>query len=126
MTKYTNMSPKILVIGDLIIDQYLWGSCDRVSPEAPVPIIKINEESSILGGAGNVVNNLKKLGAEVDVISVIGDCKNSNELINLLKDIEVNTKYSLSPRYYFVVRRVSVLKLKTPHTTLHNLNIPPR
>ena len=72
MTKYTNMSPKILVIGDLMIDQYLWGSCDRVSPEAPVPIIKINEESSILGGAGNVVNNLKKFGAKVDIISIIG------------------------------------------------------
>jgi len=93
MTKYTNMSPKILVIGDLMIDQYLWGSCDRVSPEAPVPIIKINEESSILGGAGNVVNNLKKFGAKVDIISIIGSCEISNELKKLLSKINVGTSF---------------------------------
>jgi len=98
MITLKNKSPKILVIGDLIIDQYLWGSCERISPEAPVQIIKIDRESSVLGGAGNVVNNLKKLGAEVDIISVIGDCKNSNELINLLKDIEVDTKYLVSQK----------------------------
>ena len=65
MINFTNKSPKILVIGDLMIDQYLWGSCERVSPEAPVPIINVTQDSEVLGGAGNVVNNLKKLGADV-------------------------------------------------------------
>ena len=51
-------TPKILVIGDIMIDEYLWGECSRISPEAPIPLINIKEESSSLGGAGNVINNL--------------------------------------------------------------------
>ena len=78
MINLKKKKPKILVIGDLMIDQYLWGSCNRISPEAPVQIVSIEEESNLLGGAGNVVNNLKTLGAEVDILSIIGDCKNSN------------------------------------------------
>ena len=93
MINLQNKSPKLLVIGDLMIDQYLWGSCERISPEAPVQVINVDRESTVLGGAGNVVNNLKKLGAKVDVISVVGNCEISNELISLLSDIEVDTKY---------------------------------
>jgi D-beta-D-heptose 7-phosphate kinase / D-beta-D-heptose 1-phosphate adenosyltransferase len=91
MINILNSSPNILVIGDLMIDEYLWGSCDRISPEAPVQIINIESKNSVLGGAGNVVNNLKKLGANVDIISIIGDCKISMEIKNLFKDIEVAT-----------------------------------
>ena len=76
MIKLQGKSPKILVIGDLMIDHYLWGSSERISPESPVPIVNIDNESLLLGGAGNVINNLKSLGAKIDVISVIGDCKN--------------------------------------------------
>ena len=87
MIDLLNKVPKILVIGDLMIDQYLWGSCDRISPEAPVQVVNVERETLVLGGAGNVVNNLKALGAQVDVISVIGECEAANELKNLLKDI---------------------------------------
>ena len=73
-------SPKILVIGDLMIDHYLWGSCERISPEAPVQVIDVECESTVLGGAGNVVNNLKKLGAQVDIMSVVGSCEISSVL----------------------------------------------
>jgi D-beta-D-heptose 7-phosphate kinase/D-beta-D-heptose 1-phosphate adenosyltransferase len=66
-------SPKILVIGDLMIDHYLWGKCDRISPEAPVAVVDIEREESLMGGAGNVINNLLSLGAKVGVASVIGD-----------------------------------------------------
>ena len=86
-------SPKLLVIGDLMIDHYLWGSCERISPEAPVQVINVNNESTLLGGAGNVINNLKALGANVDVISIVGECDISDELKVLLDDIEVDTKY---------------------------------
>ena len=55
------IKPKILVVGDLMIDHYLWGSSDRISPEAPVPVINVHNESSVLGGAGNVINNLYSL-----------------------------------------------------------------
>ena len=63
MIKIPNKPPNILVIGDLIIDHYLWGTSKRISPEAPVPVINIKNESTVLGGAANVVNNLKSLGA---------------------------------------------------------------
>ncbi|NCB14137.1 MAG: bifunctional heptose 7-phosphate kinase/heptose 1-phosphate adenyltransferase, partial [Erysipelotrichia bacterium] len=83
--------PNILVIGDLMIDHYLWGSCDRISPEAPVQVVNVKKESSVLGGAGNVINNLFALGANVDVISVMGDDAVANELKSLLEKIEVSS-----------------------------------
>jgi D-beta-D-heptose 7-phosphate kinase / D-beta-D-heptose 1-phosphate adenosyltransferase len=81
----------ILVIGDLMIDHYLWGKCERISPEAPVQIVNIDKESSVLGGAGNVINNLRALGSNVDVISVIGNDMAAKELQFLLNDIDVNS-----------------------------------
>ena len=89
-------SPKILVIGDLMIDHYLWGSCERISPEAPVQVINVGDESMSLGGAGNVINNLNALGTQVDVISVIGNCETSGKLKALLANIKVNTKYLIT------------------------------
>lgn len=83
--------PNILVIGDLMIDHYLWGNCDRISPEAPVQVVNVKKESSVLGGAGNVINNLFALGSNVDVISVVGDDSVANELKALLENIEVDT-----------------------------------
>ncbi|MEA1892984.1 MAG: D-glycero-beta-D-manno-heptose-7-phosphate kinase [Campylobacterota bacterium] len=85
-------SPKILVIGDLMIDHYLWGSCDRISPEAPVQVVDISKETTVLGGAGNVINNLVALGAVVSVSGVIGDDANGEELKNMLNSIDVQSK----------------------------------
>jgi len=93
MIDLQNKSPKLLVIGDLIIDQYLWGNCERISPEAPVQVINVEKENTLLGGAGNVVHNLKALGAKVDVISVVSDNQTSDTLKGLLADIGVDTKY---------------------------------
>ena len=91
-------TPKILVVGDLMIDHYLWGSCERISPEAPVQVINVDNESTVLGGSGNVINNLKALGAQVDVISVIGGCEISDELKDLLNDINVNSEYLITQK----------------------------
>ena len=91
--KIRQSKPKILVIGDLMIDKYLWGRCERISPEAPVQIIDIYDEELILGGAGNVVQNLKALGSEVSIISAIGNCKHSNDLKKLLNRINVDTNF---------------------------------
>jgi D-beta-D-heptose 7-phosphate kinase / D-beta-D-heptose 1-phosphate adenosyltransferase len=98
MMSFQGNNPKILVIGDLMIDQYLWGSCDRISPEAPVQVITINNENIVLGGAGNVINNLHSLQAIVDVISVIGECEASKKLNILLSKINVNTKYLVTQK----------------------------
>ena len=87
-----NFRPKILVVGDLMIDHYIWGTCERISPESPVQIVDVTRETTLLGGAGNVINNLKALGAEVSVSSVIGDDNNGAELLNMLNEIDINTK----------------------------------
>jgi len=86
------VKPKILVVGDLMIDHYLWGSCERISPEAPVQVVDIAKETTVLGGAGNVINNLNTLGADVSVSSVIGDDDNGQELLGMLDTIGVNSQ----------------------------------
>ena len=96
MINLLGKAPKILVIGDLMVDHYLWGSSDRISPEAPVPVVSINNESRVLGGAGNVINNLKALNAKVDVMSVLGECGVSSELKLLLNEIEIDTQYLIT------------------------------
>ncbi|MVN22412.1 D-glycero-beta-D-manno-heptose-7-phosphate kinase [Mucilaginibacter arboris] len=78
--------PKILIIGDLMIDQYIWGDANRLSPEAPVPIVNVNKESNTLGGAGNVAQNLISFGAEVIVAGLIGDDQAGKELLAVLAD----------------------------------------
>lgn len=84
--------PNILVVGDLMIDHYLWGSCERISPEAPVQVVDIAKETTVLGGAGNVINNLNTLGATVSVSSVIGDDDIGDELIEMLNTIGVDSQ----------------------------------
>ena len=81
-----------------MIDHYLWGSCERISPEAPVQVVNVERESVVLGGAGNVVNNLKALGANVDVVSVVGGCEISDELKALLGDINVDSHYLITQK----------------------------
>jgi len=109
MINLQQKSPKLLVIGDLIIDHYLWGSCERISPEAPVQIVNVKNESLVLGGAGNVINNLKALGANVDVISVIGGCEVSDELKNLLKNIEVDSQYLITQEGYNTSKKSRII-----------------
>ncbi|MDP9080547.1 MAG: D-glycero-beta-D-manno-heptose-7-phosphate kinase [Bacteroidota bacterium] len=83
--------PSILVIGDLMIDHYIWGTASRLSPEAPVPIVNVKSESTTLGGAGNVVQNLVALGANVTVAGVIGNDATGNDLIKILQSEGVKT-----------------------------------
>ncbi len=80
-----NYQPNILVIGDLMIDHYLWGKCERISPEAPVQVVDVQKETTVLGGAGNVINNLISLGSKVCVLSVIGKDETANELKLMLQ-----------------------------------------
>ena len=82
--------PNIIVIGDLMIDHYLWGSCNRISPEAPVQVVDIKSETSVLGGAGNVISNLISLGTNVSVLSVIGDDQVGKDIKSLLEEQSVN------------------------------------
>ena len=92
MRKYSERHPAILVVGDLMIDHYLWGKTERISPEAPVPVIDVQEETEVLGGAGNVVNNLVSLGARVEVASVIGPDNHGVRLRKMLEELNVGTR----------------------------------
>ncbi|MCP4163995.1 MAG: bifunctional D-glycero-beta-D-manno-heptose-7-phosphate kinase/D-glycero-beta-D-manno-heptose 1-phosphate adenylyltransferase HldE [Deltaproteobacteria bacterium] len=80
---------KILIIGDIILDQYIWGDVSRISPEAPVPIVKVERNSNTLGGAGNVASNLSGLGCDVSIIGICGDDSSGLLLNKLLKEISV-------------------------------------
>lgn len=90
MDNMKEKKPTIAVIGDLMIDHYIWGKCERISPEAPVQVVNVQKESSVLGGAGNVIHNLRALKANVEVISVVGDDAVADELKKKLEDIYVN------------------------------------
>ena len=77
----------VLVVGDVVLDEYLWGSVDRLSPEAPVPVVHVNRESVVLGGAGNVVHNLAALGAGIEFITVIGDDDAGDKVAGLIANL---------------------------------------
>jgi len=79
-------SSRVLVIGDVMIDAYLSGKVDRISPEAPVPVVALKKRSNMLGGAANVALNVKALGAEAILCSVIGNDKQGDEMLNLMKN----------------------------------------
>ena len=82
----------VLVVGDLMIDEYIWGEVDRISPEAPVPVVVVQNEEYTLGGAGNVVNNLVALGAKVSVGGVIGTGRDGALLLEKLSAQGVDTE----------------------------------
>lgn len=81
---HNNTAPDILVIGDLMLDHYLFGSASRLSPEAPVPIVKADKESKIVGGAANVASNLIDLGAKVYLGGVVGNDTFAEDVKDLL------------------------------------------
>jgi D-beta-D-heptose 7-phosphate kinase/D-beta-D-heptose 1-phosphate adenosyltransferase len=81
---------RLLVLGDVMLDEYLWGDVDRVSPEAPVPVVHVQRESLALGGAGNVVRNIVAMGAECVVCAVVGNDRAGDRVIDLLKDLGVD------------------------------------
>ena len=98
------LSKKILVIGDLIIDHYINGSCDRISPEAPVQVLNVKSEHYSLGGAGNVFKNLESLGCQTGIISVSGQDEMGKIALQEIK--------KLQPFYF------SIVPDKTRRTTL--------
>jgi len=85
-------SAKVAVLGDIMLDRYFWGEVERISPEAPVPVVHVNRRSRRLGGAANVASNLAALGATAEVISVRGDDRQGREVVRMLE------RRGISPR----------------------------
>ena len=86
------VSPNILVLGDLMLDRYSWGTVDRISPEAPIPVLKLAREEERLGGAGNVAMNLKTLGCSVTVSGLIGKDSIGNQILEILANEGLDPK----------------------------------
>ena len=82
---------KLLVIGDLVLDQYIWGDVNRISPEAPVPVVEVQKETFRLGGAANVACNIASLSGQVEVVGLVGADENGEKLISLLQEQSVTT-----------------------------------
>jgi len=81
---------QVLVIGDLMLDEYLWGRVDRISPEAPVPVVAVERESHTLGGAGNVINNLSAMGAKVFAMGTVGRGPAGRNVLKKLEALSVD------------------------------------
>ncbi|RZJ81620.1 MAG: D-glycero-beta-D-manno-heptose-7-phosphate kinase [Flavobacterium sp.] len=86
-------APQILVIGDLMLDHYIFGSANRLSPEAPVPILNVKKETKIVGGAANVACNLISLGANVFLAGIVGNDNFGNEIIDILATQQIDTSH---------------------------------
>lgn len=84
-------SIKVLVVGDVMLDTYMWGHVDRISPEAPVPIVALKEKEFRIGGAGNVALNVAALGAQVSVLSIIGKDEEGVLLKKLFSENNIDT-----------------------------------
>jgi len=82
----------ILVVGDLILDEYIWGSVDRISPEAPVPVVWANKRTYVPGGAANVAGNINSLDGGVCLVGIIGKDKNKDILLSELKKRKISTQ----------------------------------
>jgi D-glycero-beta-D-manno-heptose-7-phosphate kinase len=91
----TFSSIRIGVVGDVMLDTYWWGNVERISPEAPVPVVTVDRKEYRIGGAGNVALNLASLGTPVSVFSVLGDDEDGQILTGLLNDKNIETKYLL-------------------------------
>ena len=81
---------KILIIGDLILDKYIWGKVNRISPEAPVPVVEVSNEEFLLGGAANVAHNIVSLGGHATVVGVAGKDTAGGDIVRMLEETGVH------------------------------------
>jgi rfaE bifunctional protein kinase chain/domain len=97
------------VIGDMMLDTYWWGNVERISPEAPVPVVTVDRKEYRIGGAGNVALNLASLGTPVSVFSVIGDDKDGEILTGLLNEKKIDTGHLLTSGTRITTNKMRVI-----------------
>ena len=95
---------RVLVVGDAMLDRYWFGAVDRISPEAPVPVVRVNREEERLGGAANVALNVKTLGAQATLLTVVGDDEPARKLRHLLERQGVTALLGSDPQLYTIVK----------------------
>lgn len=100
---------KVAVIGDVMLDTYWWGNVDRISPEAPVPVVAVSKKEQRIGGAGNVALNVCALGADVSIISVLGKDDDGEQLSRLLHENNIRTKYLVHSEHRVTTNKIRII-----------------
>ena len=102
-------SLKVAVIGDVMLDTYWWGGVERISPEAPVPVVGLHHKEQRIGGAGNVAINTISLGAETTLFSVTGDDDEADTLLTLLQQQHIDTKYIVKSSERITTNKIRII-----------------
>lgn len=118
---------RVGVIGDVMLDTYMWGNVERISPEAPVPIVSLKNKEHRVGGAGNVALNLQSLGAKAFVLSVTGDDSEADKLNELFKEQNINAAYSLKSTDRITTHKTRIISrnqqmMRLDAEIIHDLN----
>jgi len=118
---------KIGVVGDIMLDTYWWGSVDRISPEAPVPIVSLQRKETRVGGAANVALNLRALGATTTLFAIVGKDAEANELNALLKAEGIDTQYIHSSASRVTTNKMRIMgrnqqMMRLDHENTHDIN----
>ena len=118
---------RVMVVGDVMLDSYLFGSVDRISPEAPVPVVAVSKRSERLGGAANVALNIKAMGAEAVLCSVVGDDHRGDSFFELLKEnnmpingLLASKKRTTTTKFRIIGNNVQMLRVDEEDT--HDLD----
>jgi rfaE bifunctional protein kinase chain/domain len=116
-------SLKVAVVGDVMLDTYWWGTVDRISPEGPVPVVAVTKKEQRIGGAGNVALNARALGAEVTLISILGEDEEGRQLKEILGSNNIDTSWLMhSPKRVttnkirIIGRNQQMMRLDAEHT----------
>lgn len=123
----------ILVIGDLLLDGYFWGKTERISPEAPVPIIEVYRTNFNPGGAGNVALNLAALGSKVSILGVLGNDANGDTLLSQLQKVKIDVSpiivlddYQTPIKTRVIAQEQQVLRIDQENNSINSEIISPR
>ncbi|MGH7860246.1 MAG: D-glycero-beta-D-manno-heptose-7-phosphate kinase [Candidatus Binatia bacterium] len=100
---------RLLVVGDLMLDQFIWGRVSRISPEAPVPVVQVTRESFHLGGAANVAANIRALGGRAKVVGIVGRDDFGSRVVRELREIGVGVSGVVRSRAYPTIRKIRIL-----------------
>jgi D-beta-D-heptose 7-phosphate kinase/D-beta-D-heptose 1-phosphate adenosyltransferase len=100
---------ELLVIGDLMLDRFIWGDVERISPEAPVPVLRVASESFRLGGAANVIHNVRSLGGRVTACGIVGDDAAGRRIVQELRRVGASTAGIVPDRRYQTIQKARVI-----------------
>ena len=100
---------KVAVIGDVMLDTYWWGNVERISPEAPVPVVAVSKREKRVGGAGNVALNVQALGASVALLTILGDDEDGIQLKDLLREKNIDTRFILESKKRITTNKIRII-----------------